>query len=175
MVDWPGIRRFAGASRAVQWAYGAVPAGCGAGHFDFKAGIALHGAAGRHGIPHCAEILAHAERALPAEPGVILAGAAVSGAGAGDEHRRPSNGKNDASGICVPLGERTDAARDSSLRRYACSVYVWVYGSRRAGGAGRRGASGAGEGIWRENAFASVDAHRAGKLFCPAGGRSAWR
>ena len=58
----------------------------GAGHFNFKTGIALHGAAGRHGIPHCAEILAHAERALPAEPGVILAGAAVSGAGAGDGH-----------------------------------------------------------------------------------------
>ena len=50
VVDWPGIRRFAGASRAVQWAYGAVPAGCGAGHFNFKTGIALHGAAGRHGI-----------------------------------------------------------------------------------------------------------------------------
>ncbi|MFQ8766207.1 MAG: LysM peptidoglycan-binding domain-containing protein [Oscillospiraceae bacterium] len=95
-----------------------------------SAGGALHSAAGGHGVFHCAEILAHAERALPAEPGVILAGAAVSRAGAGDEHRRPSNGKTTLLGYAYPW------ANERTLRGilpYADTLVPFTYGFTEAG------------------------------------------
>ena len=131
---------------------------------------------GGHGVFHCAEILAHAERALPAEPGVILAGAAVSGAGAGDEHRRPSNGKK-----TTLLGYAYPWANERTLRGilpYADTLVPFTYGFTEAGELVEpddEGLLALAKEFGAKTLFASVDAHRAGKLFCPTGGRADWR
>ena len=102
LVDRGAVRRCAGASGAVQWADGAVPAVGWGKPVDSEARAALYRAAGRLGLFHLADVFARAERAVPAQPGAIGAGAAVSGTGIGDKTEDTPNYEAQPMGYAYP-------------------------------------------------------------------------